>query len=40
MEAGKQYNIRLHLGITSVKVNASVTTWPNDGTSADVQLPN
>lgn len=40
MEAGKQYNIRLHLGITSVKVNASVTTWPDTGTSANVQLPN
>ena len=40
MEAGKKYNIRLHLGITSVKVDASVTTWPTDGTSANVQLPN
>lgn len=40
MEAGKKYDIRLHLGITSVKVDASVTAWPNTGTSANVQLPN
>ena len=40
MEAGKNYNIKLHLGITSVKVEASVTLWPTDGTSANVQLPN
>lgn len=40
MEAGKQYTIKIHLGITSVKVDASVTKWPTDGTSANVQLPN
>lgn len=39
MEAGKKYDIRLHLGITSVKVYASVTEWPNDGTSADIEVP-
>ena len=46
MEAGKQYNIRLHLGITSVKVNASVTEWPtpetvpgDGGDDADIQVP-
>lgn len=39
MEAGKKYNIRLHLGITSVKVDASVTAWPDTGTSADVEVP-
>ena len=47
MEAGKKYNIRLHLGITSVKVDASVTEWPTPetvpddwGDDANVQLPN
>ena len=47
MEAGKKYDIRLHLGITSVKVNASVTEWPTPetvpddwGDDANVQLPN
>lgn len=47
MEAGKKYDIRLHLGITSVKVNASVTEWPtpetvpgDGGDDADIQLPN
>jgi hypothetical protein len=39
MEAGKKYDIRLHLGITSVKVDASVTKWPDTGTSADVEVP-
>lgn len=39
MEAGKKYNIRLHLGITSVKVYASVTEWPDTGTSANVEVP-
>ena len=39
MQAGKQYNIRLHLGMTSVKVDASVTKWPDTGTSADVEVP-
>lgn len=40
MEAGKQYTISLHLGMTSVKVNADVTPWPEDGVSATVNLPN
>ena len=36
----KKYNIHLHLGMTSVKVDASVTAWPTTGTNADVNLPN
>ena len=39
MQAGKQYNIRLHLGLTSVKVDASVTNWVY-GDNADVDFPN
>jgi len=46
MEAGKKYDIRLHLGITSVKVDASVTEWPTPetvpgegGDDADVEVP-
>ncbi len=40
MTAGKQYNIHLHLGMTSVKMDAEVTAWPTTGTNADVNLPN
>ncbi len=39
MTAGNAYNIRLHLGMTSVKVNAIVTAWPIPGTSAEVHVP-
>ena len=39
MQAGKQYNIRLHLGLTSVKVDATVTGWLY-GDNADVDFPN
>lgn len=39
MTTGKKYNIHLHLGMTSVKVDASVTAWPTTGTNADVELP-
>ena len=39
MLPGKQYNIRLHLGLTSVKVDASVTGWLY-GDNADVDFPN
>ena len=39
MQAGKQYNIRLHLGLTSVKVDATVTGWLY-GDNADVEFPN
>ena len=39
MQAGKQYNIRLHLGLISVKVDATVTGWLY-GDNADVDFPN
>jgi hypothetical protein len=38
LEAGKSYTIRLHLGLTSVKFDASVTDWVDDVTF-DVDLP-
>lgn len=38
MEADKQYNIRLHLGMRSVKVTATVTPWA-DGATAPVYVP-
>lgn len=38
MEAGKGYQINLHLGMTSVKVDATVTDWTDAG-STDVELP-
>jgi len=37
-EAGKGYTIKLHLGLTSVKVDATVNGWTVDG-STDVTLP-
>lgn len=40
MEAGKKYTISLHLGMTSVKVDASVTPWPTENIiSAEVHVP-
>jgi hypothetical protein len=39
MQAGKRYNVKLHLGMASVKVDASVTAWPTDGTEATVEVP-
>lgn len=38
MEAGKQYTISLHLGVTSVTVNATVSDW-KDGDTIVVPLP-
>ena len=35
LEAGKKYVIKLHLGLTSVQFNASVSEW-NNGGSADI----
>ena len=35
LEAGKKYVVRLHLGLTSVQFNASVSEW-NNGGSADI----
>lgn len=41
MEAGKQYTIKLHLGMTSVKVTASVAEWDTTSpASVDIDLPN
>ncbi len=39
MAAGQKYDIHLHLGMASVKMNANVTAWPVDGTSASVEVP-
>ena len=38
LEAGKKYTINLHLGLTSVKFDASVTDWA-EGYGTDVDLP-
>ena len=38
LEAGKKYTIALHIGLTSVKFEASVSTWA-DGQSASADLP-
>lgn len=38
MVAGKKYDIHLHLGMVSVKVNAEVTEW-SDGGSAEIEVP-
>lgn len=38
MEAGKQYTLNLHLGVASVKMNASVTPWDDIG-NVDVNVP-
>ena len=38
MVAGKQYTIKLHLGLTSVKADATVTLWDPDAKSANVDL--
>jgi hypothetical protein len=38
MEAGKQYTLNLHLGVASVKMNASVTPWADD-IDVDVNVP-
>ena len=39
MEAGKQYTLNLHLGVASVKMNASVTPWADDKGNVDVNVP-
>ena len=38
LESGKKYTVKLHLGLTSVKVDADVTAWA-DGSETDVDLP-
>lgn len=36
--AGKQYEINIHIGMTSVKIDATVTDWKDNG-KTDVELP-
>lgn len=38
-EAGKAYNFCLHLGLTSVKLKASVADWAEEETNISVNLP-
>ncbi len=38
MEAGKHYILNLHLGMTSVKLNATISDW-SDGGSGNADLP-
>ena len=38
-EAGKQYDIHIHLGMTSVKIEAEVKPWDDSTPAADVDLP-
>lgn len=38
-EAGKAYTLNLVLGMTSVKVTATVAGWTDDGSSTQVDLP-
>ena len=38
LEAGKMYTLKLHLGMTDVKFEATVKTWENGGTT-DSNLP-
>ena len=40
MEAGKRYNLNIHIGMTSVKFDASVTDWVEDpANNQDVNVP-
>ena len=38
-EAGKQYEIKIHIGMTSVKIEAVVEDWVDGATDTDVDLP-
>ena len=38
-KAGYQYEIKIHVGITSVKITASVTDWDDTVPATDVDLP-
>jgi hypothetical protein len=40
MVAGKAYTINLHLGMTTVKVDATVSNWVSAGDPAVILLPN
>ena len=39
MVAGKAYTINLHLGMTSVKIDAAVTPWDTSTSAANTDLP-
>ena len=39
MEAGKQYTIKIHLGMTSVKMDANVTPWADALDNVDMNVP-
>lgn len=39
MEAGKAYTINLHLGMTSVKIDATVTAWDTTTAASNTDLP-
>ena len=39
LEAGKQYIVRLHLGMNSVKIDAAVTAWDEPAVQAEVEVP-
>jgi len=39
LEAGKKYTIALHIGLTSVKFDASVSAWDASGASAGADVP-
>jgi hypothetical protein len=39
LEAGKKYSIALHIGLTSVQFDASVSTWEGGTTSTDINVP-
>jgi hypothetical protein len=39
LEAGKKYNIALHIGMTSVKFDATVSTWDDNTTGIGMDVP-
>ena len=39
IEAGKAYQVKIYVGLTSVKFEAVVTDWPDPADAADVELP-
>ena len=39
LDAGKKYTINLHLGMTSVKFDATVNVWPTESEIANTNLP-
>ena len=39
LEAGKKYSIALHIGLTSVKFDATVSNWGGDTTGTGMDVP-